>query len=1056
MGAIQIPEHSNSCPRPFWARSTNDKAMKLVNCLVSLIFAGSVHAGLSEWQAAVTADNPRNWYRFDETAGTALVDHGPGGLNGTYEGVTINQPGLFGPGQAATFPGQSDGNDLVRFDTNTWANQTIAGDWTAEFIIYKAAAGQGFSQALFNGPATSVRLEQWNSFNDYGDYRGGVTQYGVADYYLEGTVAPPDEWSHMVFVRSGTQTFIYLNGVHRGSMANVVNLEMQTISRSSTSQFDKLNATLDEAVVYDRALTSAQVAAHFAATGIIPPVVAPTIAGQPQSQSVIIGTPNATVSFTVVATGTLPLEYQWSRNGEEIEGATEETLTLTEVTAADTGAYRVVVSNSGGSLTSAEAILSIAAPPFNEGNNQTVLSGFPATFSVTLEDIPGYQFEWKKNGSTIAGETGRSLVLASTAPADSGGYSLEISFGSDTVTVGPAQLIVPAVPTTSYGNRVSADNPLSYWRLNDPDQAPSIADERGLLNNSQYYLDVDYQLPGALLGDANAAVGFRGTATSKGEVFVNNELSTPQFSVELWAMRTGGAGVFTSPLTFRDLNDTAVPPYRKGWLFYATDANNWQFRIGDGTATWVIIDGPPVVDGEWTQLVGTYDGTRVAFFVNGALVESRIADYAPIDPAQLPPLLRIGGGSTEDETGSFFFTGRVDEVAVYNNALTPAEVADHWAAAFSPTLAPVIDLQPQSTDVAPGGTVTLTVAARSGTPVAYQWKKDGATLEGETSDTLVIAGAAGAEGNYTVDVTNAAGTTTSQAATLAVVGPEATYQATILRDGPVAYWRLGEADGTVAADVMGNHPGAYGVGITLGQSGALDGDVDTAAGFAVANQSFVEVPWSAELNPPQFTFECWAKVTGGTDYRSPMTSRADGPQKGFIFYATPGNAWEFWTGTGTGWNAVGGASVVNDTWVHLAGTHDGTTKRFFVNGQQVGANQSAFTPNDLNVLRIGAGATESPTGNYFFDGVVDEAAVYSKVLSPARILSHYLAGQPAVAEIVAEIALDGDEIVISWDGSATLEETDDIAGAWNNVAGASSPYRVTPGGTQKFWRLRNP
>ena len=336
--------------------------MKFSHCLASLVLATSVHAGLSEWQAAVTADNPRNWYRFDETAGTTLTDHGPGALTGTYVGVTINQPGLFGPGQAATFPGQPAGDDLVRFDTNTWANQTIAGDWTAEFIIYKAAAGQGFSQALYNGPATSVRLEQWNSFVDFGDYRGGVTQYGVADYYLEGTVAPPDEWSHMVFVRSGGQTFIFLNGVHRGSMANVVNLELQTISRSSTSQFDKLNATLDEAIVYDRALTSGQVAAHFAATGIIPPVVAPTISAQPQPQSIIIGTPNATASFTVVAAGTLPLHYEWRRNGEIIAGVDLETLTLTDVTAADAGTYSVVVSNSGGSLTSADATLSIVAP----------------------------------------------------------------------------------------------------------------------------------------------------------------------------------------------------------------------------------------------------------------------------------------------------------------------------------------------------------------------------------------------------------------------------------------------------------------------------------------------------------------------------------------------------------------------------------------------------------------------------------------------------------------------------------------------------------------------
>ena len=695
-------------------------------------------------------------------------------------------------------------------------------------------------------------------------------------------------------------------------------------------------------------------------------------------------------------------------------------------------------------------------PPFNEGNNQTVLSGFPATLSVTLADIPGYQFVWKKDGSVVNGETARALSFASAAPADSGAYTLEITFDADTVIAGPTRLIVPAVPTTDYATRVLANNPFAYWRLNDPDQSPTIDDERNALNNSQFFIDVDYQRPGALLGDANAAVAFRGTVNSKGEVFIDNELSTPQFSVELWARRTGGDGTFTSPLTFRDFNDTAVPPYRKGWLFYATDANRWQFRIGDGTATWVSIDGPPVVNGEWTQLAGTYNGTEVAFYVNGALVESRVAGYAPIDPAQLPPLLRIGGGSTEDENGDFFFTGSVDEVAVYTSALTGAQVADHWAAAFSPTIAPVIDGQPQPTEVVLGGSVTLAVQARSATPLSYQWKKGGAALDGETAETLILAGAdAASAGDYTVDVTNSAGTTTSQAAAVTVVGPEASYEATILRDEPVAYWRLGETAGTTAADAMGNHPGAYGTGIALGEIGALDGDADTAARFTQATASFVEVPWSAALNAPQFTFECWAKVTGGTSYRSPMTSRADAPQRGFIFYATPANVWEFWTGPG--WNTLGSAPVQNDTWVYLAGTHDGSTKRFFVNGQQVGSNQSAFSPNDASVvLRIGGGATESPTGDFFFEGLIDEAAVYDRALSPARILTHYLAGQPPVEEIVVAIAIEGGEIVISWEGVATLQETADIAGSWNDLVGASSPFRVTPAGNLKFWRLRNP
>ncbi|MCP5525754.1 MAG: immunoglobulin domain-containing protein [Verrucomicrobiales bacterium] len=1027
--------------------------MRIINYLVPLLLASAAHAGLAEWQAAVSADNPRNWYRFDETSGTTLIDHGPGGLNGEYIEVGINQTGLFGPGQAANFPGQPDVDDRVVFADN-WAEQTISGNWTAEFIVNKASAGEGISQALFNGAATSVRLEQWNSFNVYGDYRGGVTQYGVADYYLEGTVAPPDEWSHMVFVRSGSQTFIYLNGVHRGSMDAVVNLELQSVSRSNTGgEADKLHALLDEAVVYDRALSAAQIAAHFATTGITPPAVPPTITSQPQSQSIIIGSPDAQVTFNVVATGTLPLEFQWSRDGTPIEGATGETLTLTGVTSADAGAYSVVVSNSGGTETSADAMLDIVAPPFNEGSNQTVLNGFPASFSVTVPDVAGYSFQWSKDGAVLDGETASALVIPSATPADSGAYSVAVSFGADTAVAGPAMLIVPATPTQSYASTIGGDSPTVYYRMDDPTQAFTLTDEQGLLNGF-FFSEVDNQQPGALLGDSSPSTAFRGTVESKAEVYESpaNEFATPRFTVELWARRTGGSGAYGSPATFRYASGD--PLAQQGWMFYANPANIWQFWIGHDADTWETIDGPPVINGEWIQLVGTYDGTAMAFYANGTLIERRETAYVPPDPT-LAYTLRIGGGATEDANGNFFFIGDVDEVAVYGEALTPAQVAAHYAAAFSPNVAPVIDVQPRSTEVLLGGSVTLSVGVVSGSPPSYQWKKDGADLPGETAASLTIANAdAGATGAYAVEITNAAGSVTSDTATVGVVGPEATYLATILRDGPVAYWRLDETSGTVAEDYVGNHDGVYMNGVVLGEPGAIANDDNGAAAFVQANQTFVEVPWAADVNSPEFTFECWAKLTGGTSYRSPMTSRGDGPQEGFIFYATPANVWEFWNGTGAGWSAMGGGAIQSGVWYHLAGTYDGATKRFFVNGQQVGSAQVGFVPNDFDVLRIGAGATESPTGNYFFEGTVDEAAVYDIALSPARILTHYLAGRPAAPEI--GIALDGGEVVLTWNGAATLQEAASVTGPWSDVAGATSPHRVTPASGPVFWRLSTP
>ena len=158
----------------------------------------------------------------------------------------------------------------------------------------------------------------------------------------------------------------------------------------------------------------------------------------------------------------------------------------------------------------------------------------------------------------------------------------------------------------------------------------------------------------------------------------------------------------------------------------------------------------------------------------------------------------------------------------------------------------------------------------------------------------------------------------------------------------------------------------------------------------------MDVAYTDALNTPQFTIEAWAKVTGGSGaYRSPVTSRADGPQRGYIFYADPNNVWQFWNGKGdtSGWDNLSGRAVVNNAWAHLVGVYDGTNKSFYVNGTLVGTRTVAFGPNDQNVLRIGGGATEGD-GNYFFQGSVDEVAFYNKPLTEDRILAHYVAGFP--------------------------------------------------------------
>src|SRR6185369_12539375 len=88
---------------------------------------------------------------------------------------------------------------------------------------------------------------------------------------------------------------------------------------------------------------------------------APLITSQPFSQTVNVG---ANVTFSVVASGTQPLAFQWRLNGVNISGANSSSYTLFSVQASNSGSYSVVVSNVAGTATSSTAFLTVNSAPF--------------------------------------------------------------------------------------------------------------------------------------------------------------------------------------------------------------------------------------------------------------------------------------------------------------------------------------------------------------------------------------------------------------------------------------------------------------------------------------------------------------------------------------------------------------------------------------------------------------------------------------------------------------------------------------------------------------------
>ena len=155
-----------------------------------------------------------------------------------------------------------------------------------------------------------------------------------------------------------------------------------------------------------------------------------TITTQPSDTSASLG---SSASFTVAATGSGPLTYQWRRNGVNLPGATAATLTVNPITAVSYGTYSVLVASATGSLDSAPAqLLSTSVPATvptitQQPRGVTINAGTTLVLSVAATGVPTPTYQWSANGATLPGATSPTLVLNNVQAADSGAYTVTVS-----------------------------------------------------------------------------------------------------------------------------------------------------------------------------------------------------------------------------------------------------------------------------------------------------------------------------------------------------------------------------------------------------------------------------------------------------------------------------------------------------------------------------------------------------------------------------------------------------------------------------------------------------
>jgi glucose/arabinose dehydrogenase len=216
-----------------------------------------------------------------------------------------------------------------------------------------------------------------------------------------------------------------------------------------------------------------------------------------------------------------------------------------------------------------------------------------------------------------------------------------------------------------YRSLVLGDAPVGYWRLGES-SGTTAADETGT-NAGTYVNAPTLGVAGALKGSSNTAVSLNGSTQSVGIPSSPSLNVSTGVTVEAWVKPSAMPGLGSSGTIAMKASD---PPYAY-WL-QVTDNDRAKFGVGVGGVNRPLSAGGVVAVGSWYHLVGTYDGTVQRLYVNGGLVASQ-ALSGNVDTVAGD--FRIG-----TTRASEFFKGAVDDVAVYNKALTPAQVQAHYEA----------------------------------------------------------------------------------------------------------------------------------------------------------------------------------------------------------------------------------------------------------------------------------------------------------------------------------------------------------------------------------------
>jgi hypothetical protein len=676
---------------------------------------------------------------------------------------------------------------------------------------------------------------------------------------------------------------------------------------------------------------------------------------------------------------------------------------------------QAVASNALGTVYGADIAFALNLPEITAAPQWlTLYQGRTATFSVVADGVGPLGYQWIHNSSElILGATDATYNLSDIQFSDEGTYVCAVINPLGSITEGGAMLEVIPAPTNAYSMAVLADNPIGYWRLGETNGSIAYDFAGG---HDGLYTNVNLGVPGFDPSDSDTAIQVGFGANSLVANIQGIDFSTdpsPAFSVECWVNanpywpNSPGAGIISMGAGYGGEQFSLA--LGTNYPFNYPLAYRWFTRDSSG-AVQGIAQASVGPNSTWQHVVAVHDGPgqQERLYVNGVLVGS--APVWPYGVLKAAGPVAIGAWQSPQSTGGYDlnFNGSIDEVAVYNTALSSNRIVAHFL--YVPPVPPLITQQPVPTANYVGLSASFSVTATNPAaidygPIRYQWKFNGTAIPGATTNLLTMPSLSLANaGEYSVAVSNTFAGTESQVASLTVFPVPNSID---LSTGLVLHLSFDEnyLDSTYRGNDATNVGSTSFVAGKIG-SGALYYSSDPASSnFNYATLGVrPDLQFGSDVNfslaywilyPAGAVQQCDLPVFGnalnstfnlGYAFAQGGPSCGNGPSSG---------GWDWTINGGGGSVFANGApgSVEDGNWHHLAFTFDRSGNAItYLDGRQVDVEDISHVGNldTGNATVVG----QDPTGTYRFGGsaFLDDLGVWRRALSPLEVGAIYLAG----------------------------------------------------------------